>query len=232
MERDRLRAPVGADGGDGPRSAAAAGARGRRDRAGRRLRHRPRDRRDRRAAPARPRDRRRRLAGDGGGGARGGCRTRSTSSRPTCWSSSSTSRSTRSSRPRRSTGSATTTRCSPACAAALKPGGRLVAQCGGAGNVAAVKAAGFQLAAREPFAEHLGDWPGRLELRLAGGDRGAPAPARLHRRVVLEHARGRRPRRPRGLPGDDLPRLVPRAPARGPARAVHRRRASSSSARR
>ena len=44
--------------------------------------------------------------------------------------------------------------------AALKPGGRLVAQCGGEGNVAAVKQAGFDLAAREPFAEHLGDWPG------------------------------------------------------------------------
>jgi trans-aconitate 2-methyltransferase len=44
--------------------------------------------------------------------------------------------------------------------AALKPGGRLVAQCGGKGNVAAVKAAGFAVAARAPFAEHLGDWPG------------------------------------------------------------------------
>lgn len=44
--------------------------------------------------------------------------------------------------------------------AALKPGGRLVAQCGGAGNVAAVKDAGFTLASREPYAEHLGDWPG------------------------------------------------------------------------
>jgi trans-aconitate 2-methyltransferase len=44
--------------------------------------------------------------------------------------------------------------------AALKPGGRLVAQCGGAGNVAAVKSAGFTLAGREPYAEHLGDWPG------------------------------------------------------------------------
>lgn len=44
--------------------------------------------------------------------------------------------------------------------AALKPGGRLVAQCGGEGNVAAVKQAGFELARREPFAEHLADWPG------------------------------------------------------------------------
>lgn len=43
---------------------------------------------------------------------------------------------------------------------ALKPGGRLVAQCGGAGNVAAVKQAGFELARREPFAEHLEGWPG------------------------------------------------------------------------
>jgi trans-aconitate 2-methyltransferase len=42
----------------------------------------------------------------------------------------------------------------------LKPGGRLVAQCGGEGNVAAVKQAGFDLARREPFAEHLADWPG------------------------------------------------------------------------
>ena len=44
--------------------------------------------------------------------------------------------------------------------AALKPGGRLVAQCGGEGNVAAVKQAGFELARREPFAAHLDGWPG------------------------------------------------------------------------
>jgi len=43
---------------------------------------------------------------------------------------------------------------------ALAPGGRLVAQCGGEGNVAAVKDAGFDLARREPFAEHLSGWPG------------------------------------------------------------------------
>jgi len=44
--------------------------------------------------------------------------------------------------------------------AALVPGGRLVAQCGGAGNVERVKAAGFELAGEAPFAEHLDDWPG------------------------------------------------------------------------
>jgi trans-aconitate 2-methyltransferase len=43
---------------------------------------------------------------------------------------------------------------------ALAPGGRLVAQCGGAGNVAAVKQAGLELARRAPFAEHLGGWAG------------------------------------------------------------------------
>jgi trans-aconitate 2-methyltransferase len=44
--------------------------------------------------------------------------------------------------------------------AALRPGGRLLAQCGGRGNIAAVEAA-LALAAREPpFAEHLGGWQG------------------------------------------------------------------------
>src|SRR5919197_2197665 len=43
---------------------------------------------------------------------------------------------------------------------ALRPGGRLVAQCGGRGNVAAIKNAGFTVASRPPFAEHLADWPG------------------------------------------------------------------------
>jgi trans-aconitate 2-methyltransferase len=43
---------------------------------------------------------------------------------------------------------------------AMKPGGRLVAQCGGAGNVEAVKDAGFEIAREAPFAEHLADWPG------------------------------------------------------------------------
>src|SRR3954468_18799864 len=44
--------------------------------------------------------------------------------------------------------------------AVLKPGGRLVAQCGGKGNVAAVKGAGLTVASRPPFDEHLADWPG------------------------------------------------------------------------
>jgi trans-aconitate 2-methyltransferase len=43
---------------------------------------------------------------------------------------------------------------------ALRPGGALVAQCGGEGNVAAVYAAGAQAGAGAPFAAHLGDWRG------------------------------------------------------------------------
>jgi trans-aconitate 2-methyltransferase len=39
--------------------------------------------------------------------------------------------------------------------AALKPGGRLVAQCGGAGNIEAFLSLVDEVAAREPFAEHF-----------------------------------------------------------------------------
>jgi trans-aconitate 2-methyltransferase len=41
---------------------------------------------------------------------------------------------------------------------ALKPGGRLVAQCGGHGNVAEVKQAGFDVAAEPRFAPYFEDW--------------------------------------------------------------------------
>ena len=44
--------------------------------------------------------------------------------------------------------------------AALRPGGRLLAQCGGAGNIAAVVAE-LERAMSEPrFAEHFAGWPG------------------------------------------------------------------------
>jgi trans-aconitate 2-methyltransferase len=44
--------------------------------------------------------------------------------------------------------------------AALRPGGRLLAQCGGRGNIAAVAAALRLVAKDPPFAEHLGGWDG------------------------------------------------------------------------
>jgi trans-aconitate 2-methyltransferase len=47
-----------------------------------------------------------------------------------------------------------------ALARALRPGGRLSAQCGGAGNVAAVHAAAVAAAADAGLAEHFEGWPG------------------------------------------------------------------------
>jgi len=62
--------------------------------------------------------------------------------------------------------------------AVLRPGGRLVAQCGGAGNIAAVHAAASAVAREAPFGAHLAGWPGpwnfataqdtELELTRAG----------------------------------------------------------------
>jgi trans-aconitate 2-methyltransferase len=43
---------------------------------------------------------------------------------------------------------------------ALKPGGRLVAQCGGYGNVARVKGVAAEVGAREPFAPYFEGWVG------------------------------------------------------------------------
>jgi trans-aconitate 2-methyltransferase len=44
--------------------------------------------------------------------------------------------------------------------AALRPGGRLVAQCGGAGNIASVRAAAAQAGDEPPFREHFEGWRG------------------------------------------------------------------------
>jgi trans-aconitate 2-methyltransferase len=44
--------------------------------------------------------------------------------------------------------------------AALRPGGRLVAQCGGRGNVARLHEAATAVGAESPYAEHLAGWRG------------------------------------------------------------------------
>ncbi len=59
---------------------------------------------------------------------------------------------------------------------AITPGGRLAAQCGGAGNVERFHAVAREVAAEDPFAEHLGGWTGPWN--LAGAQRTA---ARLKR---------------------------------------------------
>jgi trans-aconitate 2-methyltransferase len=43
---------------------------------------------------------------------------------------------------------------------AMKAGGRISAQCGGAGNVERFHGVAAEVGAREPFAEHLGGWAG------------------------------------------------------------------------
>lgn len=43
---------------------------------------------------------------------------------------------------------------------ALRPGGRMSAQCGGAGNVERFHGVAAEVGAMEPFAEHLGGWTG------------------------------------------------------------------------
>ena len=48
---------------------------------------------------------------------------------------------------------------------ALRPGGRLVAQCGGVGNIASVHAAARRVGAREPYREHLDGWRGPWNFR-------------------------------------------------------------------
>ena len=52
--------------------------------------------------------------------------------------------------------------------AALRPGGRLVAQCGGAGNVARFHAAAREVAGKPPYAEHLAGWVGPWNFAGAG----------------------------------------------------------------
>ncbi len=42
--------------------------------------------------------------------------------------------------------------------AAVRPGGRLVAQCGGEGNIDVLRAKAMAILAREPYREHFGDW--------------------------------------------------------------------------
>jgi trans-aconitate 2-methyltransferase len=44
--------------------------------------------------------------------------------------------------------------------AALRPGGRLIAQCGGAGNIARFHALADEVGADPPFAQHLAGWRG------------------------------------------------------------------------
>jgi trans-aconitate 2-methyltransferase len=55
--------------------------------------------------------------------------------------------------------------------AALRPGGQLVAQCGGEGNIDVLRGVANGVLARDPYAEHFRDWQAALELRWADATR-------------------------------------------------------------
>ena len=103
--------------------------------------------------------------------------------------------------------------------AALRPGGRLVAQCGGAGNVATVQAA-IDAVAEPALAGWAGPWtfasPEETTARL---ERSGFTDARAWLQQVRVE-----PDDPREYMGDDHARLAPGAAAGGAARRVRRRR--------
>ena len=97
--------------------------------------------------------------------------------------------------------------------AALKPGGRLVAQCGGYGNVANVQAA-IDAVDHPALRGWAGPWNFATPQRHAGAARGR----RLQRRLDLAAALAGPARRPARVLHDHDPRLAPRPAAGGRAR--------------
>src|SRR5918911_670421 len=63
--------------------------------------------------------------------------------------------------------------------AALRPGGQLVAQCGGAGNIASVHAAARQAGDDPPFRPHFEGWRGPWDFATPGGTERRPPAAGL-----------------------------------------------------
>ena len=102
---------------------------------------------------------------------------------------------------------------------ALRPGGLLVAQCGGDGNIARTLAAADAVAARAPYAPHLAGMP---QSWYFAGPEATEASAGAG--FVEAHAGWRRPtpvrrrRRGRRVPLHRRPPAPPGAAARGPAR--------------
>ena len=107
---------------------------------------------------------------------------------------------------------------------ALRGGGRLVAQCGGVGNIAAVHAAANQAADEPALPPALRGLARPVELRDPAGDRAPPRRRRLRGGEVLARGTPGPARRPARVPAHDQPRRPPRAPPGRPARPVPRRR--------
>jgi trans-aconitate 2-methyltransferase len=68
--------------------------------------------------------------------------------------------------------------------AALRPGGRLAAQCGGEGNIDVLRGRAGEVWAREPYARHFSDW-------RAPWNYAAPADTRERRRRASRRSRAR-----------------------------------------
>ena len=106
----------------------------------------------------------------------------------------------------------------------LRAGGRLVAQCGGQGNIASVHAAAREVMAGEPYAPQLRGLAGPVELRRAATrPRSACAPPASREARAWLQERPVTPDDAARLPDRDQPRRAPRAPARGAAPALRRR---------
>ena len=86
------------------------------------------------------------------------CPPRSTCAAPTCSSSSWTSRSTRSSPPRRSTGSPTTSGCSPGSTRRCGRAGGWSRSAGATGTSPRSSGRGLDVAGEEPYARYFSDW--------------------------------------------------------------------------
>src|SRR4051794_40166115 len=118
--------------------------------------------------------------------------------------------------------------------AVLRPGGRLVAQCGGAGHNPAAPppappGAGAPPAPPPPAGRAavppaLRGLARAVELRDAGGHGAPPARRRLRRRALPARRAPRQAGRPARVPAHDQPRRASGAPARGPAVPLRRRR--------
>ena len=186
----------------------------RRDRARRRLRVGPRHRASCSSGCRTAGDRRRRLAGDAREGPREPRRrARRLRGHGPRRAGAATSRSTSSSRPPPSTGSPTTTTSSAASARRCAPGGRLHAQCGGAGNVASLAQAIAEVAAATRVRRALRGHAGDVELRERRGHRGAPRapPASRTCRCWLRAEAASTPERAARVHAHRHPRPAPRA---------------------
>ncbi len=111
----------------------------------------------------------------------------------------------------------------------LVPGGRLVAQCGGDGNVAEHARAIAAVASRPEYAPHFEGMGAMWNFAAAGTDRGEAAGGRLRRGALLAGAEALHAGRPAAVHDDRHPRTAPGAVCRS-RRGSHSPKPCSSSA--